>query len=316
METSSLPATIVAGPPRKMNPLEALKKELLTPKAPEDDLESLKRRQTPLRSKITATCNAIDEMVLDPKSSRRAIKKNLERVKGYINEAETLNSQIISGIPSEKEQESQQSRHLFYTAKVDKCEEDVDNILELRRDDASSHYVSEPAPSEAARQREKDIRIAMQRSAAARRRAIEAEEAASAAEKALFGLNLKPHEKFDDGKPKSRDRVDDWLDDPEGDFAPPPVSEEDEAPDEWIDRYLNGTERPVPWDGGSRQHHHSSNPGEFSGRALDWFSFIELFYALVHSSTRSTAEKLASLKRCLKGECSHLVIGAGETAYK
>ena len=167
METSSLPATIVAGPPRKMCTLEALKKELLKPKAPEDDLESLKRRQTPLRSKITATCNVIDEMVLDPKSSRRAIKKNLERVKAYIDEAETLNSQIISGIPSEKEQESQQSRHLFYSAKVDKCEEDVDNVLELRRDDASSHYVSEPAPSEAARQREKDIRIAMQRSATA-----------------------------------------------------------------------------------------------------------------------------------------------------
>lgn len=88
-----------------MNTLEALKKELLADTMANDDgLESLKRRQTPLRSKITATCNAIDEMVLDPKSSRRAIKKNLERVKGYINEAETLNSQIISGIPSEKEQ--------------------------------------------------------------------------------------------------------------------------------------------------------------------------------------------------------------------
>jgi len=59
-----------------------------------------------------------------------------------------------------------------------------------------------------------------------------------------------------------------------------------------------------------------AHPGDFFGKALEWFTFADIFNSLVHRSPHSVAKKLAALKRCLKGECAHLVIGAGEAAYK
>jgi hypothetical protein len=49
----------------------------------------------------------------------------------------------------------------------------------------------------------------------------------------------------------------------------------------------------------------------YSGKALDWFEWIDLYRALVHDSGKSAGEKLAILKRHLKGDCLDLVQGLG-----
>lgn len=56
----------------------------------------------------------------------------------------------------------------------------------------------------------------------------------------------------------------------------------------------------------------------FDGSSLQWFEWIGLFKTLVHDTSRAPDEKLAILKRSLKGPCAHIVRGngGGESAYK
>ena len=55
----------------------------------------------------------------------------------------------------------------------------------------------------------------------------------------------------------------------------------------------------------------------YTGKSLDWFEWINLFRALVHDTGKFPDEKLAILKRHLKGDCANLVhgLGGGEPAY-
>ena len=75
-------------------------------------------------------------------------------------------------------------------------------------------------------------------------------------------------------------------------------------------------ERSFPWTGECSHLLHHLHPEPFSGRALDWFTWAEMFYATVHHTRRSVAEKLVCLKASLKKSHPNLVIGAGEPAYK
>jgi len=88
-------------------------------------------------------------------------------------------------------------------------------------------------------------------------------------------------------------------------------------PDEWIDTYLDGREDSSGW---SRRIRSSvqSEMEEFSGRAMNWFRWSDLFFLLVHQSGLTTGEKLAILLRKLKGDARDLVYGLGgcEDAYK
>jgi hypothetical protein len=90
------------------------------------------------------------------------------------------------------------------------------------------------------------------------------------------------------------------------------------APDDWIETYCAGKEKPAAPMG---DHRHSSVKVDlevYSGRALDWFEWIELYHALVHRTSKSPREKLAILKRNVRGETADMVygFGGGEAAYK
>ena len=97
------------------------------------------------------------------------------------------------------------------------------------------------------------------------------------------------------------------------------VTNKKESPDIWIERYVEGQEDPDEWAGG-----HGSNSSiktelsPYYGDALKWFEWIGIFKALVHNTGKSPEEKLAILKRSLKGECLDIVygLGGGEEAYK
>ncbi|KAI9565123.1 hypothetical protein GHT06_008892 [Daphnia sinensis] len=56
----------------------------------------------------------------------------------------------------------------------------------------------------------------------------------------------------------------------------------------------------------------------YSGRALDWFAWISMWYALVHITSKTPSKKLAILKNFLKGDLADIVHGhgGGESGYK
>lgn len=69
-------------------------------------------------------------------------------------------------------------------------------------------------------------------------------------------------------------------------------------PDNWIDIYVAGKEKPyVPEKGGK-----SSVSVQLEVQALDWFAWISMWYALVHITRKTASEKLAILKNYLKGD--------------
>lgn len=92
-----------------------------------------------------------------------------------------------------------------------------------------------------------------------------------------------------------------------------------QAPDGWIDQFLSGREIPsMPVLTAQPSAVRVELPA-FSGRALDWFGWIDLFYALVHQTSKYPAEKLAILKeRVRNSPAEDLVygLGGGEAAYK
>ncbi|XP_057366947.1 uncharacterized protein LOC130687793 [Daphnia carinata] len=108
-----------------------------------------------------------------------------------------------------------------------------------------------------------------------------------------------------------------WCDNQRRWISPEADGRADSLPDEWIDLYSSGRLLPI----------HDQNLGSRSsvradlelyyGKALDWFCWIDLFRALVHDSNKSAGEKLALLKRHLRGDCADIVhgLGGGEAAY-
>ena len=96
----------------------------------------------------------------------------------------------------------------------------------------------------------------------------------------------------------------------------PPVLDTSNAPDEWIDHYCRGCLPPVVPSRSSRSSV-SVDLEVYHGRTLDWFVWIDIFKALVHDTPKSPAEKLAILKRFLRGDCLDAIqgLGGGEAAY-
>ncbi|KZS02491.1 Uncharacterized protein APZ42_000452, partial [Daphnia magna] len=92
---------------------------------------------------------------------------------------------------------------------------------------------------------------------------------------------------------------------------------DDTTPDGWIDLYRDGRLPPPQRSSTGARATIKADLGDFSGQALHWFNWIDLFKALVHDTDRAAAEKLAILKRHLRGDCSDIVygLGGGETAY-
>jgi hypothetical protein len=92
-------------------------------------------------------------------------------------------------------------------------------------------------------------------------------------------------------------------------------TQQNAAPDDWIDGYANETLKPTCTAGSRSSVKADLEP--FSGRSLDWFAWINLFNALVHDTAKSPREKLALLHRYVRGDCLDVIygLGGGEGAY-
>ena len=90
-----------------------------------------------------------------------------------------------------------------------------------------------------------------------------------------------------------------------------------ENPDDWIDQYRAGQLAPVSWQEFGARSSVRADLEPYSGKSLEWFSWIDLFRALVHDTGKAPGEKLAILKRNLRGDCLNVVysLGGGEDAY-
>ncbi|KZS02401.1 Uncharacterized protein APZ42_000575, partial [Daphnia magna] len=254
--------------------------------------------QKVLRQKITGCCTRIRKVITN-KFSRREDTRLLDDARTLLGDSGPINDRLLE-LLEEAEGEQQQESFLRYGGDVDAVADEVDAYLSSREGDISSVPGWDPADPEvlAARQRAQDA-------------AKVYEEASKAAEAALKEMEAAKQSVQDLGGEKALN------DDREDNFrsiisVPPyrPVARV-HAPDEWIDDHCSGREKPFVYSG---DHRHTSVRVDlevYSGRALDWFEGIDLFHSLVHQTGRAPGEKLAILKRNVRGETADLVYGLG-----
>lgn len=199
---------------------------------------------------------------------------------------------------------TQTTQHLTYAATVDSASSLVENYLTLRLGDPASVIVETPEEIT----RRQALQAAEQRLRDAR---VELEEA----EKAYVDLGgqITPQDGSEIGPSDSASQIGAR---PIHKFEHYPIGPALPA-DAWIETYLAGQEKPFVREEGDRSSV-TVQLEVYSGRALDWFSWIGMFYALVHIARKTASEKLAILKNYLKGDLADIVHGhgGGEQGYK
>ena len=269
-------------------------------------IDQCRKRQKVLRQKITGCGNRIRK-VIDGSLSRREAKRLLEEARTLLGETSPINDRLLE-LLEEEEGATQQEQFLCYGGDVDAMADAVAEYLESRLDDAESSAGERiPEPTQ-------EFLDAKQRALDSMKLYEEAQQAAEAAKKEMEDAKqafqiLQGYE-------------DELDDDPTSYSVPLTISSHGttrvNAPDDWIEEYCSGKEKPLVIRGDNRHSSVRVDLKIYSGRAVDWFEWIELFHALVHRTNKSPGEKLAILKRNVRGETTDMVygLGGGEGAYK
>ena len=242
--------------------------------------EDLEKKRTRCRKHITTICKEI-EAVIHRKGSRTSVAELLERAKKTLQTADTINQKLEDYLDDDEAQ-VQEERHLTYVTKIGDIQESVEAYLEERKDDAPSV-------------------IGSLRGANPQQAANNHELGGQSHHDTLSTLSS------ESAIDNSRRRLDNKS-----------KGKQEAAPDEWIDEYRTNRFEAEPWyDGGGRSTIRTDLE-TYDGSPLAWFAWIDLFRALVHESNCSPGEKLAILKRNLKGDVQDIVygLGGGESAYK
>ncbi|KAI9557306.1 hypothetical protein GHT06_017134 [Daphnia sinensis] len=251
-------------------------------------IDQCKSRQKLLRKKITGCCTRIRK-VITSSLSRREATRLLEDARTLLGESGPINDRLLE-LLEDAEGEQQQELFLRYGGDVDAVADEVAAYLSSREGDVASVIGWDPIDPEviAAQQRAQEAARIYEEAARAAQAALREMEAAKRSTQDL-GL----------GKDFNGDREDDFQSIASVHLyqSVPRVH----APDEWINDYCIRVDLEV-----------------YSGRALDWFEWIDLFHSLVHQTGKTPGEKLAILKRNVKGETADLVygLGGGELSYK
>ena len=261
-------------------------------------------KQRGIRYKITGCHNRIQNIVKN-NLSRRDAEKHLNDARNLLGDLERIHDRIIDLVGDDDvAATAQNTQHLAYASTVDAASAMVENYLLQRQDDNSS-VVPETEEQAAARR-------ALQ---AAEQRVREARAEVEAAEQAFMDLggDLSALEETELGPSDSVSQA--------GRQAPKEKESCStgiaDAPDSWIDTYLAGKEKPIVREKGAKSSVNVQLEA-YTGRALDWFSWISMWFALVHITSKTPSEKLAILKNYLKGDLADIVHGhgGGEAGYK
>ena len=269
------------------------------------DVTDLKRQRIYTRRQITAACKQASRAVLG-RGSRGGIQALMLMAETALETAEQLEIQLTEEPDADQEAE----HHAFYVELIGKVAEEVDLYLLDRADEQASAIVQpagRPAhavsPPEGEQQRFADV-----------------EGLTPLQQNNAVGTNERP---APDGERRlttdnETTRTTPWQFVPLC-SRPEQIGKSFTTPDEWIDLYVSG--QLAPYCRGDDEDPDDSLQTDltpFSGRALEWFGWIELFRALVHDTGMAPAEKLAVLKLSLPREFRDSIysFGSGEEAYK
>ncbi|XP_045031141.1 uncharacterized protein LOC123473813 [Daphnia magna] len=307
------------------------------------ELANMKAKRKTLRRQITVTNRQV-ETLTNYRGSRGAIQGLLLHLNDLILRTSQLQTDISTLEDDEEEAERQDANHLIYVTRVGELAADAQDYIKSRDGEAASIVGSnvipgqDPplppvSPSEILRReqaRQDEIAATRLRAERAREQAVRtrqqadrAWEEADTAQAALrlLGVELygRPAPPDDDHFTSVSQQIDNTTPQAKALLDQQRQKNSDsnpETPDTWIDLYSTGRLTPVVTARSTRSSV-SAELEPFDGKALEWFSWIDLFRALVHDTPKSPGEKLALLKRFLRGDCLDLVygLGGGEAAY-
>jgi hypothetical protein len=258
-----------------------------------EDIHLRKKRRTSLRRQITNACKQIAATVNDH-GSRGAIKGLMAHLKQIQHESGIVHTDLLTVEPDDEEIDAQEETHLTYMKAIGEAFEEAELYLYSREDDADS-----VAPINTPEEAERFLNALTlldgdHHSPVSHQRPVRPP---------ISGMDLRdPFRETGHSKPPG--------------VTTPPVLDTSSAPDEWIDHYCQGCLPPVVPSRSSRSSV-SVDLEVYQGRTLDWFVWIDIFKTLVHDTPKSPAEKLAILKRFLRGDCLNAIqgLGGGEAAY-
>ncbi|XP_045032663.1 uncharacterized protein LOC123474519 [Daphnia magna] len=293
-----------------------------------NDIETWKRQRKATRKQVTTACRQIDSLIISH-GSRGSIMGLIDHL-GLLSSTTTrLHTDLLNAETDKTENERQDAIHLRYIQQIGETRESARQYLESRANEPPSEIrviAAQPvyslAPSLIGERPEvagaAELAVAQQRAHEARMQADAARAAAEEAERDLQRLSIDDRESFSSAhyyNPIATRNVADWLLHPRTKFSQPPATNV-EAPDDWIDAYCSGTLPPTA----SQRKFRSTVAVEldvFHGKSLEWFTWIDLFRALVHDTANTPGEKLAVLKRYLRGNCLDVIygLGGGKPAY-
>ena len=284
-----------------------------------EEITLRKKRRTLLRRQITNACKQILTVVNDH-GSRGALKGVMAHLKHIHHEIGIIHTDLLTIETDDQEVDTQEETHFNYMKAVGEAYEKAEAYLLSRRDEADS-VAPINIPDEGARRRAEELE-------AAQKRADETRAEAEEAERLLKALTLQDddhHSSVSHQRPvpppipggRPRDPLQKTGHTMPPGVTTPPLLDTFSAPDEWIDHYCHGALPPVVSSRSSRSSV-SVDLEVYQGRTLDWFGWIDIFKALVHDTPKSPAEKLAVLKRYIRGDSLDAIhgLGGGEDAYK
>jgi hypothetical protein len=213
-------------------------------------LDQCKGKQKLIRAKITGCCTRI-RRVISNKQSRREAEKLLNEARAHLGETGPLNDRIIE-LLNEEDGVTPHDQFLRYSGAVDGLADEVTDYLASRADDLPSTNGDPPSHARVdAEQRKKEAQEAFE---AAKKVLEEADETLAAV--------VREEEDVDDEQSESSIYTIPVL---------PKQEVSTSAPDDWIEIYCAGKEKPAALMG---DHRHSSVRVDlevYSGRALYWF---------------------------------------------
>ncbi|XP_045022777.1 uncharacterized protein LOC116935689 [Daphnia magna] len=269
--------------------------------------------------------------------SRRACRGLVDKLDSMYADTERLN--LLAVMPNHTEEFGRQAAiEIALFTQIETAKEDVDEFINSRADEASSIASFQPlsirseelrnwtqTTSQALADAKQKAEEAQRNAEKLQKESVDAKRKAEEANKEVANLTGAIEKRksantvISDGQHDWGDKetaINDWrrksLIEPRS-----RETEEEGEPDCWIDRYCSGLEDPT-WIYSHKAPSLKSELPVFSGKAFDWFSWIDLYRSMVHDQRISAGEKLAILKSRLSGEQLDIVqgLGGGEPAYK
>ena len=295
------------------------------------DIEDLKQQRKVARRRITIACNSIRASIQDS-ASAGAIRAVLGTARAELKKAEELEEQLAN----EADAEHQYDLHIGYVGRIGQAVEEIELYLGEAADLAERSSIASsrrsrteqlptaatpapraswsPIPDADARHPETQGESTDHHSGGEMSRPTPGTERPGQQATRPYGRPTPPN-RVSFARHDSTAR---WCEDTQQGNLSNTDPADGEAPDDWIEKYRSGNLDPQCWlEKGSRSSV-NANLEPFSGKSLDWFSWIDLFRALVHDTGKAPGEKLAILKRNLRGDGLNIVygLGGGENAYK